>query len=83
MYDILSKKYEYYKSRFYNGAKVDLGTERLGVCKTSVAKCCRGLINTCKRMSMNLQSNEMFVIKPPSYKGKAVNRTNGIRGAKW
>lgn len=36
-----------------------------------------------KRMSMNLQSNEMFVIKPPSYKGKAVNRTNGIRGAKW
>lgn len=29
MYDILSKKFEYYKSRFYNGAEVDLGTERL------------------------------------------------------
>lgn len=36
-----------------------------------------------KRMSMNLQSTDMFVIKPPSYKGKAVNRTNGYRGAKW
>lgn len=36
-----------------------------------------------KRMSMTLQSADMFVIKPPSYKGKAVNRTNGYRGAKW
>lgn len=36
-----------------------------------------------KKMSMNLQSTDMFVIKPPSYKGKAVNRTNGYRGAKW
>lgn len=36
-----------------------------------------------KRMSMNLQSTDMFVIKPPSYKGKAVNRANGYRGAKW
>lgn len=36
-----------------------------------------------KRMSINLQSTDMFVIKPPSYKGKAVNRTNGYRGAKW
>lgn len=36
-----------------------------------------------KRMSMNLQSTDMFVIKPPSYKGKAVNRANGYRGTKW
>ena len=36
-----------------------------------------------KRYSINSQSSDMFVIKPPSYKGKAVNRTNGIRGAKW
>lgn len=36
-----------------------------------------------KRMSMNLQSTEMFVIKPPSYKGKAVNRTNGYSSSKW
>lgn len=36
-----------------------------------------------KRMSINSQSADMFVIKPPSYKGKAVNRTNGYRGAKW
>lgn len=36
-----------------------------------------------KKISMNLQSSDMFVIKPPSYKGKAVNRTNGFRGAKW
>lgn len=36
-----------------------------------------------KRMSMNSQSTNMFVIKPPSYKGKAVNRTNGYRGTKW
>lgn len=36
-----------------------------------------------KRMSMNLQSTNMFVIKPPNYKGKAVNRTNGYRGTKW
>jgi hypothetical protein len=34
-----------------------------------------------KRTNMNIAS-ENFV-KPPSYKGKAVNRTNGIRGAKW
>ena len=36
-----------------------------------------------KRMSMNLQSTDMFVIKPPKYKGKAVSRANGYRGAKW
>ncbi len=36
-----------------------------------------------KKMSMNLQSSDMFVIKPPSYKGKAVNRTYGFGGTKW
>lgn len=36
-----------------------------------------------KKMSMNLQSSDMFVIKPPSYKRKAVNRTNGYRNTKW
>lgn len=36
-----------------------------------------------KKMSMNLQSSDMFVIKPPSYKGKAVNRINGFRSTKW
>ena len=36
-----------------------------------------------KKTSMNLQSSDMFVIKPPSYKGKAVNKTHGFRGAKW
>lgn len=36
-----------------------------------------------KRMSMNLQSTDMFVIKPPNYKGKAVGRANGYRSAKW
>ena len=30
-----------------------------------------------KRYSINAQSNEMFVIKPPQYTGKAVNKTNG------
>lgn len=30
-----------------------------------------------KRNSMNISSSEMFVIKPPSFKGKAVNRIYG------
>lgn len=30
-----------------------------------------------KRYSINAQSSEMFVIKPPQYTGKAVNKTNG------
>lgn len=29
-----------------------------------------------KRYSFNAQSNDMFVIKPPSYTGKAVSKTN-------
>lgn len=30
-----------------------------------------------KRMSMNASASETFVIKPPNYKGKAVNKING------
>ena len=30
-----------------------------------------------KRYSINAQSTEAFVIKPPQYTGKAVNKTNG------
>lgn len=36
-----------------------------------------------KRMSTNFSSNDMFVIKPPSYIRKAVNKTNGYRNSKW
>ena len=36
-----------------------------------------------KRTSMNTGSSNMFLIKPPSYKGKAVNRSYGYRGSKW
>lgn len=36
-----------------------------------------------KRQSMNAQSSDMFVIKPPNYRGKAVNRTNGRRRTDW
>lgn len=36
-----------------------------------------------KRMSTNFSSTDMFVIKPPSYIRKAVNKTNGYRNSKW
>ena len=36
-----------------------------------------------KRNSMNISSSEMFVIKPPSFKGKAVNKIYGQNTAKW
>lgn len=35
-----------------------------------------------KKASTSITS-ENFVIRPPSQKGKAVNRTNGVRGSKW
>lgn len=36
-----------------------------------------------KRNSMNISSSEMFVIKPPSFKGKAVNRIYGQNTTRW
>lgn len=36
-----------------------------------------------KRNSMNISSSEMFVIKPPSFKGKAVNRIYGRNTTRW
>lgn len=36
-----------------------------------------------KRNSMNISSAEMFVIKPPSFKGKAVNRIYGQNTTRW
>lgn len=36
-----------------------------------------------KRNSMNISSSEMFVIKPPSFKGKAVNRIYGQSTTRW
>lgn len=36
-----------------------------------------------KRNSMNISSSEMFVIKPPSFNGKAVNRIYGQNTTRW
>ena len=37
-----------------------------------------------KRFSVNAQASDLFVIKPPSYTGKAVNKTSGKRTqTKW
>lgn len=36
-----------------------------------------------KRNSVNISSSEMFVIKPPSFKGKAVNRIYGRNTTRW
>jgi hypothetical protein len=36
-----------------------------------------------KRNSVNISSSEMFVIKPPSFKGKAVNRIYGQNTTRW
>ena len=36
-----------------------------------------------KRMSANAQTADLFIVKPPNYKGKAVNIANGRNSPRW
>lgn len=36
-----------------------------------------------KRMSANAQTADLFIVKPPNYKGKAVNIANGRNSTRW
>lgn len=36
-----------------------------------------------RRMNFNAQTSDVFIIKPPNYKGKAVKTTHGYKGSKW